>query len=377
MSYKGIEMTRQEEYIFSDAIPYDPEFDIEELKVIQKKLEDFSAGYSSVGITTEETEKFLDWVTFNARSYAVRNGPESPISSSMAGQCAPTQRINFNLLSRLGLDVRAFNIADCIGEIPINEEDYRRIQNGWSSPAVRHSVSLVNLPITDDYGNTQSYKFLLDPTFRQFCKKENCNYNNFIDQERLNGGYVAPHPGYFMMAENLIQLGVSQETAERTEMLGRCIISKGYFWLNEESAKLYADAFVRASERLEFQNMPINMTGHEFMENFENIPMQLLPGDKDDQEYTKLPSEISVKKQGIFSKLINYFKDKFTRQKTLQLGTGDNYSQENTTNTVNKGIRETIKLSPKQLEAYYSEMNIEEKSTTKTFSYKGDDEYYK
>ena len=130
MSYKGIEITNQDEYIFSDTMPYDPEFDIEELKIIQKKLEDFSAGYSSNGITSQEAEIFLDWVTFNARSYAVRNGPESPVSASMAGQCAPTQRINFDLLSKIGLDVRAFNTADCIGEIPISEEDYKKILNG-------------------------------------------------------------------------------------------------------------------------------------------------------------------------------------------------------------------------------------------------------
>jgi hypothetical protein len=376
MSYKGIQITSQEDYIFSDTIPYDPEFDIEELKVIQKKLEDFSAGYTSEGITTEEAEKFLDWVTFNARSYAVRNGPESPISSSMTGQCAPTQRINFNLLSRLGLDVRAFNTADCIGEIPINEDDYRRIQNGWSSPAVRHSVSLVSIPIINDDGNTQSYKFLLDPTFRQFCKKENCNYNNFIDQERLNRGYVAPHPGYFMMAENLMQLGVPQETAERTEMLGKCIISKGYFWLNEETAKLYGDTFVRSSERLEFQDMPINLDGNYFIENFENIPMHILPGDKGDEEYTRLPSEIGEKKQGIFSKLINYFKDKFTSKKTLALGAGSSYFQEKEVNAGDEGIRGSVKLSPEQLALYYEKINAG-RDNTNIISSNGDNEYYK
>ena len=377
MSYKGIQITSQDEYIFSDTMPYNPEFDIDELKVIQKKLEDFSTDYSSNGITRQEAEIFLDWVTFNARSYAVRNGPESPISASMEGQCAPTQRINFNLLSRIGLDVRAFNTADCIGKIPISEEDYRKILNGWSSPAVRHSVSLVSIPITNDNGTTQLYDFLLDPTFRQFCKKENCNYNNFLDQERISRGYPAPNPGYFMMAENLMQLGVHKEIAERTEMLGRCIISKGYFWLNEETAKLYGDAFVRASERLEFQNMPINMTGNEFIKNFKNIPMQMMQGHKEDEEYTKLPSEMSVKKQGNFLKLINYFKDKFRSPKPLALGDGNVYDQENLTNTKNQGIRKRVKLSPKQLEEYNEKISNIKEDTINTKSVKGDDEYYK
>ena len=72
-------MTSQEEYIFSDTIPYNPELDMEELKVIQNKLEDFSAGYSSEGITTEEAEKFLDWVTFNARSSNSLDGGMDPM----------------------------------------------------------------------------------------------------------------------------------------------------------------------------------------------------------------------------------------------------------------------------------------------------------
>jgi hypothetical protein len=356
MSYKGIQITSQDEYILSDTMQYNPEFDIEQLKVIQKKLEEFTAGRSSEGITSKEAEIFLDWITFNARSYAVRNVPESPISYSMTGQCAPTQRINIKLLRKMGLDARPFNTADCIGEIPICEQDCIRMKNGWDSPVLRHSVVLVTIPIIDDYGKTKLYKFLLDPTFRQFCKKENCNYNKFIDEKRLKLGYPAPHPGYFIMKENLVQLGVPQETAEKTEMLGRCIIYKGYFKLNEETAKLYGDTFVRASKRLEFQNMPINMTGNEFIKNFENIPMQMLPGDKEDPKYTKLPSEISGKKTGIFFKWKDYLKNKFKSGKTLELGTREICAQKNSTN--GESIRERARLSEEQLRTYYEAINI-------------------
>ena len=306
MGYQGLEMTNQENYIFSDTVPYNPEFDLEELKIIENKLLDYTSGRSISGITSREAEVFLDWVTFNARNYAVRNIPESAMTASMTGQCAPTQRVNVKLLKKLGLDARSFNTGDCIKEVEGIEED-----NFWGSKAVRHSVSLVNIPIIDDNENTRVYEFLLDPTFRQFCLNENCDGRKFNDSEWLGKGYVAPHPGYFMEENNLRQFGVSQEIAQKTEALGKYIVSRGYFYLSEENAKLYGDAFVRASKRLNAQNIPINISGEEYIQNFENIHMNLIESDKNDWQYTKLPSEIKQPKQGIFSKIKDIFKKIF------------------------------------------------------------------
>ena len=120
MGYKGLEMTSQKDYIF-DTIPYDPEFDLEELKSIEDKLKNYTSGKSIDGLTPKEAETFLDWISFNARSYAVSNTPESAITSPMNGQCAPTQKLNVELLRKFGLDARPFNTADCIGERPISE----------------------------------------------------------------------------------------------------------------------------------------------------------------------------------------------------------------------------------------------------------------
>lgn len=318
MGYQGIEMTSQEDYIFEGTAPYNPEFDLEELKIIENKLIDYTSGDSINGLTPQEAEVFLDWITFNVRNYAVRNVPESAMTSSMTGQCAPTQRVNVKLLKKLGLDARAFNTGDCIKEAGGIEED-----NFWGSKAVRHSVSLVNIPIVDNYGNTAEYKYLLDPTFRQFCLQENCNGRKFSDAEWLGKGYVAPHPGYFMQENNLRQFGASQEVAQKTEALGRYIVSKGYFYLNEENAKLYGDVFVRSSRRLDAQNIPIYMSGEKYIFNFENIPMKLLESDKEDIKYTKLPSEIEEQKQGLFTRIKNFFKERFgNKQKMLQSGSG-------------------------------------------------------
>lgn len=270
MGYKGVEITSQDKYIY-DTMPYNPEFDIDELVTIQNKLQNYSSGRTNEGITSKEAEIFLDWITFNARSYATKDTPESAITASMTGMCAPTQGVNYELLSKFGLDIRAFNMGECIGSIPMTVEDKRRVDNGWLSKAVRHAVSLVNIPIIDDNGNTDEYEFLLDPTFRQFCLEERCNSDVFYNQDLLNKGYIAPPPGYFMQANNLMQLGVSREVAEKSENLGKYIVNKGYFYLSEENAKLYGDAFQRASRRIEFQSLPIQMRGEDYIGNFENM----------------------------------------------------------------------------------------------------------
>lgn len=350
MSHEGIEYIKKSEFIFEDVKPYVPEINLEELKIVQEKIENFTSGKSAQGLTTEEAEKFLDWVTFNARSYAVRNIPEPITTASMFGQCAPTQNINKKLLSKLGLEVRTFNTSNCIGEIPMNESDREKIERGFLSTAVRHSVSLVNIPIIDSKGQTNTYEFLLDPTFRQFCLKENCDVNKFTDKNWLEHGYVAPHPGFFMMKENLKWLGESDIIGEKSEKLCKTIISKGYFYLNEENAKLYGDAFVRASKRLEYQNYPIYMEGKDYIKNFENIPMQTM-GRLDDAQFTKLPSEIE-KPKGIIQKIADFFKDKFNRKPKMILS-GSLEKTINIPNNVNKKpTLESAMLSDEQLQQF-------------------------
>lgn len=347
MGYTGIAVTDPESYILSDTIPYNPEFDIEELKIIQNKLENFTSSKSTNGISPQEAEIFLDWITFNARNYATRNSTESPLTASMKGQCAPTQNINFKILTKMGLDVRTFNTADCIGEIPITNEDIIKMQNGWDSSAVRHSVALVNIPIMFDNGITELCKFQLDPTFRQFCTKEDCNADRFyLDSKGRES--IAPAPGYFMQKDNLLQLGVSPEIAQKSEDLCKCIISKGYFYLTEETAKLYGDAFFRSSIRLQFQNLPIQMSGKDYLRNFETTPMQVISANKaDEDKYTILPSEMKEKKKGFLSNIFNYLKNMFHKPTLNQLPAAG----ESTTTTIpeEEGIKP---LSDSEMEAF-------------------------
>lgn len=312
-----MDIIKKQKYILEDIKPYMPDINLEELNIIQGKIEKYTLGKCKDGITLEEAEKFLDWVTLNARNFAVREIPESITTASMTGSCAPTQRINTQLLLRLGLDVRAINIADCIGEIPMNEEDKRRIENGWSSTAVRHAIALVNIPIMNSESITKTFEFVLDPTFRQFCLEENCRFDKFYDSDWIQHGHVAPHPGFFMLKDNLQDLGETEETAESSERLCKKIISRGYFYLNEKNAKLYGDAFIRASKREEFRDVPIMMKGQDYIEKFENASMKTYRT-KDEKRFTRLPSEILKEDEHLLTKFINFLKGKRRENKAIK-----------------------------------------------------------
>ena len=299
------QMKQVEEYMYADVQPIIPNIDLERLKQIEGKIKAYTSGSNiNSGLNREELEMFLNWVILNARSYAVRNTPlsrnEAIITESMTGQCAPTQNINVKLLRKLGLDIRPFNTGDCIDStnIPMSNEDLQRINNGWHSTAVRHSVSVVTLPILMQSGQVQEYDFLLDPTFRQFCLKENNQESVFYNTERLSKGYVAPHPAYFMQ-----------------EDLCKEIISKGYFWLNSQTAKLYGDAFKHASVRKEYQNYIQDTSGEEYINYFKNIPMRLSEDKKGEEQFAKLPSEIEEPKKGITSRIKELFSKIFGRKK--------------------------------------------------------------
>ncbi len=224
----------------------------------------------------------------------------------MTGQCCPTQTFNYKLLRKMGLEAIPFNTAECIGDIPMSEEDLNRMRNGWNSTALHHSVLATQIPIKDKNGITQNYPFVLDPTFRQFCIKENCEHSIFTDENnRIKR--VAPHPGYFIQKENLIKLGVPKEDAIEIEKLGRRIISKGYFYLSEKNAKIYGDTFVRASKRIEFQDLPINKTGEDYIRNLKENPMEVLDFiNKNENSFVKLPSEIIKEKQGFFTRVMDW-----------------------------------------------------------------------
>ena len=133
-----------------------------------------------------------------------------------------------------------------------------------------------------------------------------------------------------LKAENLQQLGVSVIEAQKTEGLGRLLVSRGYCYLDDENARLYVNAFRRASINKEYQYWASeNVSGQEYISNFENIPMQMTTVNKGDR-YLKMPSEIDQKREGLFSKIKNYFKKIFNKSdvKLLPEGNPRSYSED-------------------------------------------------
>lgn len=298
----------QSEYIF-EAIPTQEEIDINEIKPIEKSLR------AGKGIFQQQAFQFLDWLTYNARVAVTSNMPGTFKASPFIGACAPTQSINTIILQKMGLEVNSFNMEDCVGDLPMSKEDRRRIQNGWRSTKIAHSVVLVKLPIYEE-GKLQIKRYLLDPSFRQFCIKNNCHESLYWNKKRLQCGYVAPHPGYFLSAPYLKEQGKSQKEIEQAKIIAESLISAGYIELTEENAKIYGDAFAKAGIRQEFKDDTLKMTGKDYIHEFETRKREILPV-KEYEEYTKTPLERKEKK-----KLIIRITEFFSRNNRKQLPEG-------------------------------------------------------
>ena len=91
------------------------------------------------------------------------------------------------------------------------------------------------------------------------------------------------------------------------------------------------------------------MSGVEYKSRFENIPMTILEiNDKKDELFTKLPSEIEENKQGLFSKIKNFFKERFgNKPKMLTSG-----NVMNRVEVPNKSHLEGIMLTEEQEAAF-------------------------
>jgi hypothetical protein len=296
-------------------LPYDWKVDINKIKDIENSLRNYANGHTQNGISYADAFEFLDWITYNARSASTNNTPESAMTATFTGKCGPTQRINTIILQKMGLDVKPFNMGDCVGELPMTVKDKQRIENGMSSTNVRHAVAMLKLPIQEN-GKTQIHTYLLDPTFRQFCLKENCNKSVYSDEQRLQRGYVAPHPAYFLTKEYLKEQGESEEKIKTSNYIAQVLINRGFMELTEENAKIYGDAFARAGIREQFKDIPLKMTGRDYIYEFENDTEKILNfSGLDEEKFTKTPLEITniKEKKGLFTRIKEIFMKKSKR----------------------------------------------------------------
>ena len=154
---------------------------------------------------------FLNWVTFYIRCQVV-NPLESPLCASFKGRCAPAAQVADELLTKMGFKVEQFNMGSVV-----------------NAPQI-HQLCMVYIPTVVN-GEAVSKKYILDPTFRQFCISEENRFERYFEEPRYSVNMATPRPGYFM---NLNEEGRKLATE---------LITYGYFEITEEKLKRYSDAF--------------------------------------------------------------------------------------------------------------------------------------
>ncbi len=193
-----------EEFLFS-ATPYNKDINISDIAALEGFFK--KNGY----IPQQYINLLLNYVIYYARKKVVRP-PDSPINSSFKTKCSPAAEIIDELMSRMGFKVDQFNIGTVMNTEGI------------------HQLSMVHIPtMIDDEIVVKDY--IMDPTFRQFCIKEENRFERYFEEPRYGVRMSSPHPGYFF---NLTKEG---------KLFANNLITYGYFKVDEDSLKQYFDPF--------------------------------------------------------------------------------------------------------------------------------------
>ncbi len=188
-----------------DAPIYNEDIDIRDIAA----LEGF---YQKNGYIPEKyIPLFLNYITYYTR-FNLSNGFENPLKSAYRFQCCRAANINSELLEKMNFKIKQFNIGDMMGTDPIHE-----LCEVWIP-------TMIN-------GKLEEKRYILDPTFRQFCLKEENRFERYNEEPRYSVRKATPHPAYFY---NLSEEGRS---------LAKEIIRYGYFEATPENIKRYFDGF--------------------------------------------------------------------------------------------------------------------------------------
>ena len=202
--YENIDPENKVEFLF-DAVAYNEYINVADVAA----LEEFHR--INHWMPEQYIPMFLNWVTFYIRCQVV-NPLESPLCASFKGRCAPAAQVADELLTKMGFKVEQFNMGSVV-----------------NAPQI-HQLCMVYIPTVVN-GEAVSKKYILDPTFRQFCISEENRFERYFEEPRYSVNMATPRPGYFM---NLNEEGRKLATE---------LITYGYFEITEEKLKRYSDAF--------------------------------------------------------------------------------------------------------------------------------------
>ncbi len=192
------------EFIFK-ASPYNEDINFVDIAALEEFFK--KEGY----IPKKHIELLLNYVIYRARKLVV-SPPDSPINSSFEFRCSPTAQIIRELMGKMGFKVDTLNVGKVLNTNEI------------------HRICIVHIP-TIINGEITVLDFIMDPTFRQFCIKENNRFERYFEEPRGSVRMSTPHPGYFFAL-----------TKEGEEFANN-LIKYGYFLVTEDNLKQYFDPF--------------------------------------------------------------------------------------------------------------------------------------
>jgi len=198
------EYGKTEEFIFN-ATPYNKDINISDIAALEGFFK--KNGY----IPEQHINLLLNYVVYYARKKVVKV-PDSPINSSFKSLCSPAAEIIDELMSRMGFKVDQFNVGKALNTEKI------------------HQLSMVHIPTLVN-GEIVVKDYILDPTFRQFCTKEENRFERYFEEPRYAVRMSTPFPGYFY---NLTKEG---------RLFANNLITYGYFPVNVDTLKQYFDPF--------------------------------------------------------------------------------------------------------------------------------------
>ena len=262
-----------EEFLFNAKV-YNEDINIADIAALEGFFK--KNGY----IPERYIELLLNYVVYQVRKSLI-TPPDSPINSSFKGKCSPAASIVNELMGKMGFKVDVFNVGSVVNTYPI------------------HHLSMVHIPtMVNDQIVTKSY--VLDPTFRQFCLKEENRFERYFEEPRHGVRMSTPHPGYFY---NLTDEG--RKFANR-------LITYGYYEATDENLKQYFDPFklyVTPKEEYTRDTLGLisstNLTGNYYRNKINNsIEKKVMKSNKEIE--TPMEKIIDIKRKALY-RIKNFF----------------------------------------------------------------------
>lgn len=191
------------------------DLNIDKLTNIEEKL------MNNIAVTEKEINYFLDTLNYLARKKI------NPSFDDYSYKCDLAQSILCNYLQKINC---------CIYPCTTQSAITNNIEG--------HNFTVAKFNIKDK-GLTN---ILLDPTYIQFFKKENCQRNSYVFSPKIpQKVLITPNPGYFVKKEDLKKI--------------QFLLDHGFAELNYDIARIYGDSFYNTKtgkkiNDLAFQSIP-------------------------------------------------------------------------------------------------------------------------